>query len=215
MRPRHPIAALSAAVLTVVLLAGSPPAMAGVPSGATSQLPSCLALCPFGDLPFSVVVRDPANDPIAGSSVVLDFSACPGAWLCRSSGDPNVVVDLTSRTVRAFSSASGAVSIAAHVGGTGPAGSVRVYADGVLLRSYALASPDQDGDGFVVSIIGQDDPIFAAKLGSADHTADFDCSGLVDIDDEQIFFFHHSQACDGYVDATRRSSWAGLKLHYR
>ncbi len=215
MRPRHPIAALSAAVYTVILLAATPPAAAGVPSAANSQMPSCLALCPFGDLPFSVIVRDLGNNPVAGSSVVLDFSTCPGAYLCRSSGDPNVIVDPTPRTVRAFTGVGGAVSIAAHVGGTGPAGSVRVFADGVLLRSYALASPDQDGDGFVVSIIGHDDPMFAAKLGSADPTADFNCSGLVDIDDEQVFFSHHSQACDSYVDPVHRSTWAGLKLHYR
>ena len=99
MRARHPIAALSAAVFTVVLLAGPPPAAAGVPSAANSELPSCLVLCPFGDLPFSVVVRDLANNPIINGPVVLDFSACPGAYLCQSIGDPNVLVDLTARVL--------------------------------------------------------------------------------------------------------------------
>mgnify|MGYP001390767237 FL=1 len=193
------------------------PSAAAVPSPSNSSLPACMALCPFGDMPFTVVVRDFANNPILGSTVVLDFSICPQAFLCPSGfGTPYpYVVDLTSRTLRAVTDAGGSITFPAHVGGTGPPGSVRVFADGVMLRTYALASPDQDGDGFVVSIIGADDPTFAAKLGTSDPTADFDCDGDVDFDDQSIFGFHHSQSCDAYVDAVRPSTWGALKLHYR
>ena len=91
-----------------------------------------------------------------------------------------------------------------------------MFADGVLLKTYALASPDQDGDGGVVSVIGNDDPIFASKLGTADPTADFDCSGgLVDDQDQFLFFFHHSHSCLGFVDPVKRGSWGRLKSHYR
>ncbi len=215
MNPCHSIRALAStsAILTVMLFAV--PARAGVPSSANSSLPACMALCPFGDAPFSVVVRDIANNPVAGSSVVLDFSSCPGAYLCTIGGEPDAIVDLPSRTVRGITNVSGNATLHAHVGGTGPAGSVRVFADGVLLQSYALASPDQDGDGFVVSIIGPDDAIFAAKLGTTNPTADFDCSGLVDFMDEQFFYAHHSQSCNSYVDPVRRSTWGAVKLHYR
>jgi len=67
----------------------------------------------------------------------------------------------------------------------------------------------------VVSIIGNDDTIFAAKLGTSDPTADFDGDGDVDVDDEQYFFMHHSHSCFGYVDPTTRHSWGQVKQIYR
>ena len=51
--------------------------------------------------------------------------------------------------------------------------------------------------------------------GTADPRADFDCSGAVDSADEAIFFQHQSQACGGFVDPARRSTWGAVKLHYR
>jgi hypothetical protein len=176
-----------------------------------------MVLCPFGDIPFPVVVRDIANNPVAGSLVILDFSNCPGAHLCPAgfSKPYPYTIDPVARTLRASTDASGSLTLPAHVGGTGPAGSVRVFADGVLLRSYGLASPDQNGNGLCVSIVDVDDAIFAAKLGTTDPTADFNCDGTVDVFDEQIFFAHHSQSCDAFVDPVRRSSWGSVKLHYR
>ena len=193
------------------------PAAAAVPSPANSVLPSCMASCPFGDMPFTVVVRDFANNPIAGSSVVLDFALCPGAFLCSQPfGQPYpYTLNAAARQIQAVTHASGSVTIPAHVGGTGPPGSVRVYADGVQLRTYALASPDQNGDGAVVSIVDTDDAIFASKLGTTDPTADFDCSGHVDVADQLIFDAHHSVSCDADVDPTVRSTWGAVKLHYR
>lgn len=205
---------LVASLVTLALLC-SAPVEGAVPSAANSTLPACLALCPLGDMSVTVVVRDIANNPIAGSSVVFDFSNAPAANLCPSTFQPGLIVDIPGRTLRAVTDLGGAVTVGAHVGGTSPLGTVRVFADGVLLRSFALASPDQDGNGYSVSIIGLDDPLFAAKLGTSDPTADFDCSGTVDIDDEQIFFQHHSHACGGFVDAARRSTWGAVKLHYR
>lgn len=213
MRFRIPLATLA---LGLTLAAA--PAHAAIPSPANSSLPACMALCPFGDMPFTVVVRDLANLPVAGSTVVLDFSACPGAFLCLTppSGSPfPYTLDPVARTLRMVTPAGGSVTFPAHVGGTGPPGSARVFADGVLLRSYALASPDQSGNGLVASIVDTDDAIFAPKLGTNDPTADFDCSGHVDNADQLIFAQHHSQFCGGFVDPTRRSTWGELKLHYR
>jgi hypothetical protein len=203
-------------LLAVAMLLTAPAARAGVPSAANSTFPACMALCPMGDMPFEVTVRDLANNPIAGSSVQLNFSICPNAYICPPGFSPPYpyTVDLIARTIVATTDANGHLSLPAHVGGIGPAGSVSLYANGVFFRSYALASPDQNGNGVCVSIVDVDDAIFAAKLGGVDPTADFDCDGDVDVQDQLIFGSHHSHACDGFVDATRRSSWGRLKLHY-
>src|SRR5438552_7619129 len=59
-----------------MLAAGA--AMAGIPSAANSTIPTCILLadaqsnanCNF------MVIRDANNNPVAGSSITLDFSAC-------------------------------------------------------------------------------------------------------------------------------------------
>jgi len=191
------------------------PARAGVPSPANSSVPACLAICPLGDLPFTVVVRDLANTPLSGASVVLDFSSCTGVFLCPQLPADPYLLNEPGRTARMFTDASGAVSFPLRAGGVCPGQQVNVFANGTLLAMRVVSSPDQDGDGQCVSVIGADDPIFASKLGTSDPTADFDCSGAVDATDQQIFFSHHSHSCLGIVDATLRSSWGRLKLHYR
>lgn len=207
----------SRALLAALLLAASvTPVVAGVPAPAPiSTVPVCFAPCPLGDVHMIVIVRDFASNPIAGSSVDIDFSGCAGAFVCTFGGVDPYVYDVTFRRARMITDAAGRVDFPLRVGGVCGAGGVKLYADGVLLASYALASPDQDGDGAVVSVIGADDPTFAAKLGTSDPTADFDCDGYVDATDEQYFFDHHSHACQGYVDPARRGTWGSLKLHYR
>jgi hypothetical protein len=204
----------AAAALAAV---GSTQAAAAVPSPVNSSVPACMALCPLGDMPFAVTVRDLANNPIAGSTVVIDFSGCPnGAYICPTRpGDP-YTVNLVTRTLSMVTGAGGAVTFPARIGGVGPAGCAKVFADGVLLRSYALASPDQNGNGLAAGIIDVDPALFAAKLGTVDPTADFDCSGgAVDPADQLIFNRHLSHSCDGIVDAVQRHTWGSLKSHYR
>jgi len=196
---------------------GSTQAAAAVPSPVNSSVPACMALCPLGDMPFTVTVRDFANNPIAGSSVVIDFSGCPnGAYICPTRpGDP-YSVNLVARTLSMVTPANGAVTFPARIGGVGPAGCAKVFADGVLLRSYALASPDQNGNGLAAGIIDVDPALFAAKLGTVDPTADFDCSGgAVDLADQLIFNQNLSHSCDGIVLAVQRHTWGSLKSHYR
>jgi hypothetical protein len=196
---------------------GTTRAAAAVPSPVNSSVPACMALCPLGDMPFTVTVRDFANNPIAGSSVVIDFSGCPnGAYICPTRpGDP-YSVNLVARTLSMVTPANGAVTFPARIGGVGPAGCAKVFADGVLLRSYALASPDQNGNGLAAGIIDVDPALFAAKLGTVDPTADFDCSGgAVDLADQLIFNQNLSHSCDGIVLAVQRHTWGSLKSHYR
>ena len=67
-----------------------------------------------------------------------------------------------------------------------------------------------------VSVVDVDPDLFAAKFGTVDPTADFDCSGgAVDAIDKGIFYFHLSHSCDGFVDAVQRRTWGSVKLHYR
>jgi len=201
-------------LLSILVAAGTADAaLGGVPSAANSSLPACLTLCPLGDMHFSVVVRDLANNPIAGSNVVLDFSNCPGAFICPfRPSDPYTV---NTRRLSMFTNAAGSVTFPARIGGVGPAGSVAVFADGVLLKSYALASPDQNGNGVAVTIVDVDEALFLAKLGTTDPTADFDCDGDVDVNDELIFNPHLSHSCDGVVDAVRLGTWGTVKAYYR
>ena len=208
--------ATALALAGALIAAAAPAASAGVPSPANSTTPACMALCPLGDMHFVVTVRDIANNPVAGSLVVLDFSGCPNAFLCPQRPNDPYVLDPATRSLRMFTDASGKVDFPARVGGVGPAGSVKLFADGVFLNSYALASPDQNGNGVAVTIVDVDEALFLAKMGTVDPTADFDCSGgPVNAADELIFDRHLSHSCDGIVDAALRKSWGSLKLHYR
>ena len=209
----------TAALLSISLLALAVSlAAGGVPSAANCTLPACMALCPLGDMPFDVTIRDVANNPIAGAVVTLDFSGCPnGAFIC-SPGLPTdpYTIDLVGRKLTMSTDAAGNASFHARVGGTGPAGCAAVFASGVLLRNYALASPDQNGNGVVLLFLGSDLPTFTAKVGLADPTADFDCSGgPVDGNDQLILSEHGNHTCLGIGDPVRRRTWGSVKTVYR
>lgn len=208
---------LVAALVLALLLAFvcALPASAGVPSAPNSTMPAALAPCPYGDVVLHFVIRDLANNPLNGAFVTLDFSNCPGAFVCPITPLDPYTLDPVGRRINQVTDTQGVADIPLRVGGTGASGTVVAYANGVLLRSYALASPDQDGDGYVVSVIGNDDPLFAAKLGGSDPTADFDGDGDVDLDDQQYFFQHHSHSCSGFVDPTTRHTWGQVKQIYR
>jgi len=192
------------------------PASASVPSVPNSTFPTCLAACPLGDIAFDVIVRDLANNALAGAFVVLDFSQCPGAFICNGLVTDPYTTDLAARKVLRNTDATGKAHFPLRVGGTCGPGTVSLFANGVLFTRYALASPDQNGNGMTSNLFDpNDDALFAAKLGTADPTADFDCDGgLVDTDDQAIFNLHGAHACEGYVDPTVRQSWGSLKSHY-
>lgn len=207
----------TALVPALLMMLGSSLVSAGVPSPVNSTVPPCLVTCPFGDIAFDVVVRDLANNPQPNSNVVIDLSGCPAAFICTMPGfhpDP-YTVDLPTRTIRLLSDASGLAHFPLRVGGSCGANTIRVFADGVLLAQRALASTDQDGDGFTANILNNDLAIFTAKLGTSDPSGDLDCDTDVDADDQSILFQHASKTCQGFVDAAQRSSWGRVKSHYR
>src|SRR5262249_5117274 len=151
-----------------------------VPDIAHSTVAPCFATCPAGDLAFSVVVRDFANNPIAGSSVVLDFSACPAVNLC-SNQEPGTFVG-SNRAQRATDSTGTAV-FRLRAGGLCPGSSVQIFADGVFLASRSVASADQNGD---LAVTLTDESIASPKVGGHDPGADLDCDGNVTANDMSI-----------------------------
>lgn len=151
------------ATLTACGMLVAASAFAGVPSPGNSSLPvpafftmvgSSLGTAdPLGT--FSITVRDLANNPISGSSVVLDFVA--GSDLIPASDQLDAAastVNCAAKTVRKFTDVTGVVSFTV-VGGSNnggasagaAGGAVKVYADGVLLGSMTAAVLDQDGNG--------------------------------------------------------------------
>jgi hypothetical protein len=213
--------ALAGCALAAAFAATTPSySIAGVPSPTNSTLPACMVLCPMGDIGFTVTIRDLANNPVAGASVVIsfDFGACENnVFICEQLPSDPYLVNAPALTIRMFTDANGNVTFPARVGGTAPEGCVGVFANGVLMRTYALASPDQNGNGVVAPLVGASDwTTFLAKLGVADPTADLDCSGgPVDAADTTVLGAHFGHSCVGIVDPALRRTWGSLKLHYR
>src|SRR5688500_12648795 len=78
-----------ATLFCAVGLLASSAAMAGVPSAGTSTLPAGIALVgytnpadptPNGAATFTI--RDAANNPVPGSTVIFNFSSCSDIKLC-------------------------------------------------------------------------------------------------------------------------------------
>lgn len=190
--------------LALLALTVAAQASSGVPSPANSSVPSCLQVCPYGDLTYTIVVRDLANNTIAGSSVVIDFTNCPAVHLCPP---------ITGRTIREFTNTQGVATFAIK-GGGGCANAVLVYADGVLLTSTStspsVASPDQNGDLFVNGL----DQVALTAKAATDPTADLNCDGVHDAADDAVIAAHIGHYCDGVIPVAPHS-WGQLKVHYR
>jgi len=161
----------------------------------------CLVLCPAGDFTFHVVVRDIANVPVAGASVVVNLCNCPSVHLC--SGPCDVLVT---------SDAAGNATFNIKGGGLCPGAVASVTADGVLLASRAVASPDQDGD---LTVTAADIAIINGKLLLPyDPGADLNCDGTVNSTDVSIASSHSGHDCQGVVP-TEEHSWGEVKAIYR
>ncbi len=196
MRAFHLLVPLALLALVVAAQAGL-----SVPSPFNSNVPSCLRVCPFGDLTYTVVIRDQASSPIVGSVVQIDFINCSTFHLCPPPTPQNTTQSTNGQGVAVF----------ALKGGGGCARSVRVFADGVLMASsVSVASPDQDGNLFVT---GLDQTVLAAKT-AADPTGDLNCNGTHDAADGNVITAHMGHYCDGVIPVAPHS-WGQLKVHYR
>lgn len=208
MRHRDYVArALALALMSTLFVSA---AVAAVPSPATSTVPTCFDVCPAGDMPYTIVVRDAAANPVGNSSVLIDFCQCPDVHLCPPSAIDTYTI-VGGCQVTALTDASGTVTFPIRAGGL-CIGGARVFADGVLLaQNLTVRSPDQDGD---LVVAGPDFTLFSSKFGGADPTADFDCDGDVDLADQSTFTGHYGHFCGGVVP-TRPYSWGRMKQIYR
>jgi hypothetical protein len=185
------------------------PALAGVPTRGTSIVPACLIVCPAGDVPFQVTVRDIANNNVPNSTVRLDFSACPYFHHCAPM--PGVVVDEVKRTIAARTDSHGVVTFMLPMGGTCAGAVVAVSADFQPIGEPRMASPDYDGNLLPDAL---DEAAIQAAVGSGDPGADLDCNYRVDAADLAAFDQHRFHACPLVVPARPRS-WGELKTIYR
>jgi hypothetical protein len=184
-----------ATLLTAAGLLVASAAMAGVPSPGNSTLPGCITL--VGSLAgtpdaaagqFTVVVRDLANNPLNGASVVIDLSNANDLAICDDQLDANALVNCAAKTVRKFTDVTGSVTFTV-LGGSNGAGNAstllnggRIYANGTLMNSPTVAAYDLDGS----SGVGANDlSAWLTDFGTGNPygRSDFDCSGGVGAND--------------------------------
>jgi hypothetical protein len=187
-----------ATLLTAAGLLAASAAMAGVPSAANSNVPSCVSLVgsaagvPDALGTFTVTVRDLANNPLSGASVVVDLSACLELSLCNDQLDANALVNCASKTTRKFTDGLGQVTFTVLGGGTfipvpppgfaKPAstfiGGGRIFANGTLIGSPTVAAYNLDGQ---LGVAGGDLAVFLTDFASGQPygRSDFDCNGAI------------------------------------
>jgi len=184
MRHCHPLA-----VALVACLALARVASASVPDPAKSTTSS-----PFIDVEgstggapddcsdgrcsdFTVTVRDFANAPIAGSTVVIDFSGCPDIQLsCDQINFLTGQSYLGGKKVAGTTNAGGQFTFKAQGSGTatvaGAPGTrvnvpcAQLYADGVSLRSLIVAAYDVDGLGSPATAVDSGDLAIVSRESS-------------------------------------------------
>lgn len=102
---------------------------------------------------FLVVVRDLAENPKNGASVVLDFSQNPSVVLCSDQLDAEALVNCEAKTVRKFTNVIGEVRFTILGKSVGPASVVppemeaTIYANGTRFGHPKVAIFDLDGTG--------------------------------------------------------------------
>lgn len=189
-----------ATLLTAAGLMIASAAMAGVPSPGNSTVPPCISLVgslagtPDAVGSFSVTVRDLANNPLNGASVVVDLSGCTDIAICNDQLDAGALVNCAAKTTRKFTDIAGQVSFIVLGGSNGSGnattllGGAKIYANGTLIGSPTAAAFDLDGS----SGVGINDlSVWLTDFGTFGNPAfgrsDFDCSGSVGINDLSVW----------------------------
>jgi hypothetical protein len=180
----------------LLLLASA--ALANVPSAANSTTPACISIVgnnaglpdPAGN--FSVIVRDLANNPINGASVVIDLALCGDLSICNDQLDPNALVNCGAKTTRKFTDVTGTVSFTVLGGSNGSGNAIelhnagRIFANGTQLASPTISAFDLDGQ---LGIGGNDLSAFLGDFssGTAFGRVDYDCNGSTGGNDLSIW----------------------------
>jgi hypothetical protein len=165
---RRHILDLAAALAIVLLTPAAANADCNIPPGSNSTIPCGINLVgmhngvadPRGE--FTIVIRDLANNPVAGCEVTFDFGACgdiriatvqptPGVTVeCIATPSPHALVHATTDAagIVRVSIVGGAANIAPHTPGAG-FGCANVYGGTVLLGTVNVGAFDQNGGGGV------------------------------------------------------------------
>ena len=187
-----------ATLLTVAGLFVASASFAGVPSPGNSTVPGCVPVVgsllgtvdPAGAI--TITVRDLANNPLNGASVVIDFSGTADVAICSDQLDAGALVNCAAKTTRKFTNALGQVSFTVIGGsnGSGNASSLmnagRIYANGVLIGSPTVSAYDLDGaNGVAINDLSA----WLTDFGSGIQygRSDYDCSGSVSINDLSLW----------------------------
>jgi hypothetical protein len=174
--------------------------MAGVP-GANSTTPPCISLvgtragaADQAAGAFQVIVKNLANNPIAGAHVVIDLSGCPDLHLCSDQLDPAMDIDCAAKRVGKFTDALGKVSFTLLGGSNGSGlavellGGGKIFENGTLIGSPTVSAFDLDGasgvgindlSAWLTDLVAPGNPPFGRS--------DFDCSGSVGINDLSVW----------------------------
>jgi hypothetical protein len=183
------------AVLLAFVTAGlAGPAVAGIPS-VHGTAPACITLVgtnagvpATGAGEFTVIIRDLANNPLNGVSVVIDLSGELDLILCADQLDPDAMVNCGAKTVRKFTGGDGTVRFTL-LGGSNGAGNAmtllngaRIFAGGVLIGTPTVSAYDLDGAGGVGA---NDLSAWFGDFGSGNPygRSDYDCSGNLGAND--------------------------------
>jgi len=175
-------------------------ASAGVPCAGCSTVPTCISLVgssggisdPAGN--FTITVKDLANNPLNGASVVVDLSGCTDVAICSNQLDAAATVNCAAKTTRKFTNIAGQVSFIVLGGSNGSGnattllGGAKIYANGTLIASPTASVFDLDGSNGV----GINDlSVWLTDFGTFGNPAfgrsDFDCSGSVGINDLSVW----------------------------
>src|SRR5262249_38832531 len=137
---------------------------------------------------FTVIVRDLANNPLAGASVVVDLAACHDEAICNDQLDLSATVNCGAKTTRKFTNGLGSVTFTV-LGGSNGAGNAstflnggRIFANGTLIASPTVSAFDLDGSNGVGA---NDLSAWLTDFGSGQPfgRSDYDCSGVVGAND--------------------------------
>lgn len=143
-----------------------------------------------------ITVRDAGNNPIANSTVVITFTTCTNNDIRLCSVQPNhpgALFNCAAKTATAVTNASGVATFlvaggANNNGGNPPgvgSGCATVRADGVLLGSLTVATPDENNIG---GVSGSDLSSFGGdRFGAYRGRSDFNADGAVTGADLSIF----------------------------
>ena len=187
-----------ATLLTAAGLLAASAAMAGVPSPANSTTPLCISLvgslagAPDAAGSFNIVVRDLANNPLNGASVVIDLSGCGDLSICDDQLDANALVNCGAKTTRKFTNALGQVSFIVLGGSNGGGnatsllGAGRIYANGTQIQAPTVSAFDLDGAGGVGA---NDLSAWLTDFGSGSNfgRSDYDCSNNIGANDLSLW----------------------------